>query len=260
MNRRSFLQNAVATGIGLHGVALVSATEEPPSTTNEFERFMAKNDTLDLLGRPRSWSLVRDGFHPISPERVIVMSDHGGDGWWDRDRRQEDSLRATLSEPFKFVSWWGVPMETYRVPENKLDLIFRLMRVMTDHYRVPHLFPKWATMLAKREALGSTGMGHGFGLLHQFQDDGNVQLTNAPVDWWLVLFPGGIEWDACDDKPVFGMIGHVFPPHHWELPGLKLRVWELGSLAGRHLAWARIARMDRMAAAQVVNRAILWAA
>lgn len=252
LNRRSFLRRSLATGITLPGVA-AGATVSHPCSPSEFERLVAMADSLDLLGRPHSWSLVRDGFHPISPERVIVMTDQGGDGWSSRDHSQEDSLRASLGK-------------TYHVPTllsaGKLDLIFRLMRVMTDHYRVPPLFPKWATMLAKREALGSTGIGYGFGLLHQFQDDGEIELTNAPVDWWLALFPGGIEWDAWDGKPVFGMIGHVFPPDHWNLPGLKLRVWELSSRAVRAKdtdAWPGIAKMDRAIAAQVVNRAIVQA-
>lgn len=236
LNRRSFLRRSLATGITLPSVA-AGATVSHACSPSEFERLMAMADSLDLLGRPHSWSLVRDGFHPVSPERVIVMTGQGGDGWSSRDHCLEDSLRESLAEPFDLHSWCGSSMGTYHVPTilpaGKLDLTFRLMRVMTDQYRVPHFFPKWATMLAKREALGSTGMGHGFGLLHQFQDDGAVKLTNAPVDWWLVLFPGGIEWDSGDGKPVFGMIGHVFPPDHWNLPSLKLRVWELSSCAAR---------------------------
>jgi hypothetical protein len=87
-----------------------------------------------------------------------------------------------------------------------------------------------------------------------------LQLRNPPVDWWLVLFPGGVEWDAPDGNPVFGMIGHVFPPG--PLPGLKLRTWELTSRAGQDLGtddWSWIAGLDRLTAAQVVNQAILLA-
>ena len=265
LNRRSFLRRSLVTGITLPSVA-AGATVSHPCSPSEFERLVAMADSLDLLGRPHSWSLVRDGFHPISPERVIVMADQGGDGWSSRDHCQEDSLRASLDEPLDVRSWCGSLIGSYHVPAllsaGKLNVIFRLMRVMTDHYRVPHLFPKWATMLARREALGSTGIGYGFGLLHQFQDDGEVELANAPVDWWMVLFPGGIEWDAWDGEPVFGMICHVFPPDHWNLPSLKLRVWELSSRAVRAKdtdAWAGIAKMDRATAAQVVNRAALSA-
>ena len=110
------------------------------------------------------------------------------------------------------------------------------MRVVTSHYHAPDLFPRWASGLAWREALGSTGSGNGFALLHQFQDDGEVQLRNAPVDWWLFLFPDGVDWDALDGKHVHGMIGHVFPPGHARLAGLKLRVYEFTSRVGLEVA------------------------
>jgi hypothetical protein len=212
------------------------------------EQIVSMSDSLDVLGRPPSWSLVRDGWHPISPERVIVMTDKGGDGWSSRDRYLEADMRERLSE--------------LDLNPGKLDLIFRLMQVLTGYYRVPHLFPNWAMGLAKREALGSTGTGQGFGLLHQFQDDGIVELTNSSVDWWLVLFPGGVEWGAWDDKPVYGMIGHIFPPHHQDLPGLKLRAWELTCRAGRRMEsddWAWIADLDRINAAETINLTTLLA-
>jgi hypothetical protein len=179
------------------------------------------------------------------------MKNDGGDGWLSRDSRLETSIRASLNEQVV-------------LPACKMDLIFRLMQVITDHYRVRHLFPAWATNLAKRESLATTSMGYGFGLLHQFQDDRLLQLMNDPVDWWLVLFPDGIDWESIDDKPVFGMIGHVFPPRHMALPGLKCHAWELTARVGRCVAgeteidgWRRIASMNRIAAAQMVNREII---
>jgi hypothetical protein len=258
----------MATGLGVRNVAPASVSGKPspapPYSPNEFERAFASCDTLDVLGRPRFWPLVREGFHPISPERVIVITDRGGDGCSSRDRRYEDTLRASLNEPLDRARLCGMTTSGIHLRAGKLELIFRLMRVMTDYYQVPHLFPNWTAGLAKREELGSTGMGRGFGLLHQFQNEGMVQLTNAPVDWWLVLFPDGADWGSLDDESVFGMIGHIFPPHHRELPGLKMRSWELTYRAAHHIVtdadrggWARIARTDRITAAQVVNRATL---
>jgi hypothetical protein len=255
ISRRSFFGWSFATGLGLHTVGPAISAEKPPGqrlfTPNEFELALAKYDSLDVIGRPRTWSLVEKGQHPISPERVIVMKNGGGDGWSSRDRHLEASIRASLNEQVDLSAC-------------KMDPIFRLMQVMTDYYRVRRLFPAWATNLAKRESLATTSMGYGFGLLHQFQDDGLLQLMNDPVDWWLVLFPDGIDWESIDDKPVFGMIGHVFPPRHMALPGLKCHAWELTARVGRCVAgeteidaWRLIARMDRITAAQVVNRAIL---
>jgi hypothetical protein len=162
LNRRSFLQCAAAMGLGLHGVAPAGGAEKltpepPPDNPNDFERLVAGCASLDVLGRPPCWSLVRKCFHPISPERVIVMTNQGGDGWSSRDRYLEDCLREHLHEQSDING-------SHRVPVGKLDLIFRLMQVLTDHYRAPHLLPNWAIRLANREALGSTGLGHGFGL------------------------------------------------------------------------------------------------
>jgi len=195
LGRRSFFRRSLATGLGLRSLIPASVSGKPspapPYSPNEFERVFANCDALDVLGRPRFWPQVREGYHPISPERVIVMTDKGGDGCSNRDHHQEDFLRASPSVPHEPPCLRGMATNEFYAPSGKLDLIFRLMRVMTDYYQVPQLFLNWMTGLAKRESLGSTGMGHGYGLLHQFQDDGMVQLTNAPVDWWLVVFPGG---------------------------------------------------------------------
>ena len=176
---------------------------------DELERALADPRTLDLLGRPASPSSIRQSLHPVSPERVVVMADG----------------RPTMVEP-----------ECESLSAAKLDVISRLMRVVTSYYHAPDLLPRWASGLAWREALGSTGSGNGFGLLHQFQDDGAVELRNAPVDWWLFLFPDGVDWAALDGKPVYGMLGHVFPPGHDQLAGLKLRVYEFTSRVGMEVA------------------------
>lgn len=255
LTRRHFLSTSFGLGVASSVPAL--ATGMPPSSTTlaadptlaHYEEILAATDRLDLLGRPRDWSLVRQGFHPVSPERVVIMTEKGGDGWLARDREKDDHLCSRL--------------DRLGLPAGKLDLILRLMQIVTDHYRVPHLYEPWVMRLAKREALGSTGMGNGFGLLHQFQDDGQVTLTNAPVDWWLFLFPGGVDWDALDGEPVYGMIGHIFPPHHRQLPGLSLRVWEMTSRVARRVmgeevdpgAWQRLARWNRVHAAREVNMA-----
>jgi mannitol/fructose-specific phosphotransferase system IIA component len=149
---------------------------------------------------------------------------------------------------------------------EKIAWIARLSKVLADHYRIA--VERWAVGLAKREALGSTGLGYGVGLLHQFQDFRHPfqvhRLANAPVDWWLFLFPEGAEWDAFDGSPVFGMIGHVFASLQ---PGLQLRAYILTTqaagavtLTGQEMdptAWQRLAKLDRISAARRLNAAVL---
>jgi hypothetical protein len=62
ISRRSFFGWSFATGLGLHSIGPASFAEIPPGqplfTPNEFELALAKYDSLDVIGRPRSWSLV----------------------------------------------------------------------------------------------------------------------------------------------------------------------------------------------------------
>lgn len=249
LNRRSFV--AAAAGFGLSSALAVNGV-------------VADTNVFDVLGRSPCTSLAHEALHPISPERVIVMSNSSRDTCSANRGRQENLLRATMTEPFEVRSIGGLSLGTFHAPEKKLPTIFGIVRAMTDYYSVPHLFENWATGLARREALGSTAIGHGFGLIHQFQDDDPVQPMNGSVDWWLVLFPGGIEWDAADDKLVFGMIAHVFSEQSGNVAGIKLRSWMLATCIGGSIqtftggySWANIAHMDQLLAARRVNRALL---
>lgn len=253
LNRRSFLHWTGTAGLGLSTTQPILSAEkpsgDPPLFPNDFEQSVAGLRSFDAIGRPTSWNLVRERLHPISPERVMVITENGGDG----QHRVEAPLHSEL-------------LEESNLTQSKLDLISRLMHVMSDHSGASESCLSWATTLVKREALASTGMGYGFGLLHQFQNDDVVKLTNPPVDWWLILFPEGIEWDALDGEPVYGMIGHVFVRNPYRIPGSSIRVWELASRVVQKIAddegkdaWQRIAQMDRITAAQFVNARIVAA-
>ena len=109
--------------------------------------------------------------------------------------------------------------------------------------------------------MGSTGFGHGLGLLHDFQAyQSAVGTDNGIVDWWLVLLPAGVDWRAFDDEPVYFMVGPVVEERQ---PGSYLRVMEGISRSLRHLvladgfdpaAWAtRLAGLPAADAAREVN-------
>lgn len=238
LDRRSFV--AAAAGFGLSSALAVNGV-------------VADTNVFDVLGRSPCTSLAHEAHHPISPERVIVMSNSSRGTCSANRGRQENLLPAMMTEPFEVRSVAGLSLGTCHVPEKKIPTILGIMRAMTDYYSVPHLIGNWATGLARREALGSTAISHGFGLIHQFQDDGLVQPTNGAVDWWLILFPGGIEWGAVDDKPVFGMFAHVFLPTPLVSASVKLRAWMLATCIGGSIetftggySWANIAHMDQL--------------
>ena len=83
-SRRGFVRRCLGTGRScLHPR---SATPEPratraprrplvtpPPDLADYERILGRTDRMDVLGRPRSWSFVTRGFHPFSPERIVVI-------------------------------------------------------------------------------------------------------------------------------------------------------------------------------------------
>ena len=82
MDRRRFLGTGlISAGLaGTHGLSLASPRRTsgigervPKATLPEYEQILARTRKLDYLGRPTSWSVVRQGFLPISPERVLIL-------------------------------------------------------------------------------------------------------------------------------------------------------------------------------------------
>lgn len=267
MNRRRFL--GTVAGLALGGPSdLVSAANGPhrPLLSDDpaHRRYLADLAACDqrMLGVPRRWSLVREGFHPVAPDRVVVLDDADLRRFRSRHRglkkrfcRQEDRWRERCRE-----KGWTAD----RLPAEKLDLCVGLMETMASHYWRSDLFQRWADMLWRREQLGSTGIGYGFGGLHDFQASGTqVETANGIADWWLVLLPGGIEWHALDGEPVHYMVGPVMEERK---PGDYLRVLEGISRGMRNLvrtegfdpaAWTgRLAGKGPVEAAREFNRTV----
>ena len=243
IHRRSFLRSPLAANLGRP-----IPRQRAGASLNDWAYLGRK--AWRYLGVPRDQASLRRGLHPIALERVVVLTEQRWSG--DQHPLAQDLRERFHGKLSAAKVWW----------------IVRLTTVLADHYRIP--VEPWAVALAKREALGSAplglGRGTGVALLHQFQfqDDRQVRLANPAVDWWLFLFPEGIEWQAVDDQPVFGMIGHVFESHQ---PGLQLPVWVLSNetagtvmMKGQEvdqMAWKRLARLDRISAARRVNDAVV---
>jgi hypothetical protein len=229
-SRREFVRRCLSTG-----AVLAASTPSHAQITNalnarrplvtaspdlaEYERILSQTNWMDVLGRPRSWSVVKQGFHPFSPERIVVTPT-GTDclsryrdgyygnrcGRWLRrriDERIEEMIEdSNRGEPgYDFHDW---------LPDSKRESIFRIMDAMTDHYEVRSRFEAWAVGLVGRELLGSTA-SRGCGLAHQFQYGGEdkIPVDCPPMDWWLFLFPDGIDWAAWDEKKIYAVIAHV---------------------------------------------------
>jgi hypothetical protein len=85
IDRRSFFRHSIGLTASV-GITATQATqslpirEESNPRLSNFERIMATTKQMEMLGLPRSWWVVREQFHPISPERVVILQP-GSSGW-----------------------------------------------------------------------------------------------------------------------------------------------------------------------------------
>jgi hypothetical protein len=281
-SRRGFVRRCLGTGAVLaatqpgHMLAASAANAPLPLATvppeiAECERILSRTDQMDVLGRPRSWSVVEQGFHPFSPERIAIMRS-GGEGWF-RDgkfgQRCDRRLRQSLDEQIDLAVKKTIELERRLspnydfgkwnpLPDSKRESILWIMDVMTDYYGVRSQFEPWVLGLVVRELLGSSAMTD-FALAHQFQHaDGEVAVDCPPVDWWLFLYPGGVDLASLDDnKPIYAVFAHVARDRHYGESGCAmLPTW---GLVGRVMhaisedGVAAFARMGRTEAARYLN-------
>jgi hypothetical protein len=179
-SRRGFFARTLGVGLGLG--AAESLTPPGPAhaevapldpALSEYERILSHADSLEILGVPRSWSVVRQGFHPFAPDRIAVLPSgkrrhnpmHNGRGARGRIEGRIAEFRA------------GFAHSPADLPPQKLESCFRTMELITGHYRVPDFFEDWVVGLAQRESVGCSCLGGRWGLVHQYQGD-----RRAPVD------------------------------------------------------------------------------
>ncbi len=222
------------------------------------ERVLASVPSLDVYGLPRSWSMVRDGLHPISPERVVIVPKITRRLICTRSDHDVERVKNLIRLHSVNI---GAIQRDISLSEVKLELILAITATLSDFYGCDDRFEQWAMAFAAREELASTGMGNGFGLPHQFQPIGQrLKTFNSPVDWWLFLYPEGADWECYDGRPLYWMIVPVFT---CRLPGFEMRVLERIVKSYGHvleseadaLAWgAQLAVTNRESAAKIVNR------
>jgi hypothetical protein len=220
-----------------------------PKPMSEYERLLSETTRMELLGNPRDWSVVRHQFHPFHPQRIAILPSGDRLRYGNRcgsqlrkklDEAIEKEQREFYSGP-RFLPW------------EKVESTFWIMDLMSGHYRVPEMFEGWVMGLVGREMLGSSTLGYHCGLVHQFQQREEIRVDNPPVDWWLFLFPDGIDWDHLGGDTVHALIGHIsrFSYYRGNVETM-LRVWSLAGTLGCE-DWRPISRMGRIAAARHLN-------
>jgi len=270
IDRRRFLTASLGLGLGIDNGAAgedrLAGNRNPkydiPAVRPglaEYEQILAQTENLNPLGVPRSWSVVREGFLPLSPERVVILKarddpyhDDPGDRWGCN--LAERGVRDRIVERL-----W---QESTREDESmclaeKGSLILRMTKHLVEHYAIQDRIEDWAIQFAGRESLGSTGIGRQVAMPEIHLCPGTVPTANSFVDWWLFLFPEGVRcWGSLDNQPVHAMMLHVLSEPN--MPGVRITVCyliqeTLGSILESSTA-IDLSRMDRIDAARFVNQ------
>jgi hypothetical protein len=261
-SRRGFFTGTLGLGLGLGTAGPLTVPGRAPADVapygpalSEYERILSETSKMDLVGNPRSWMYVSRVLHPFAPERTAILRSGAGSRY-GKDVRERIDRRIERENGHMqgFDKRW--------FPDAKRDSIYWIVDRMAGHYRSPALLEEWVAELAGREILGSTAYT-GMGFAHQYQHshDGRVPLDCPPIDWWLFLYPDGVDWAALDEEPIFAVMAPVAPDRsfvQWQ-PGTMLRVYCLAdsirrAVSDSEVGWQGVSRMGRIDAARYLNR------
>lgn len=268
-DRRHFL--CASLGMGLGAATPASESNAAPasrfdgssplgSLPKAYEEILARTRSLVYLGRPKSWWIVRHGFLPFAPERVLILEPRGGPWHTDAGDRWAYRQRETTEKVRKRLVQQGIVTD-----DEQLGLIVRLTSELARYYDVSEFGEDWAYRMAARESLGSTGIGHYVAVPHQYQVVGRVKTVNAHIDWWMILLPGGTDcWPAPDDQPVHVMFTHIYSRPSSEdltnyLVPLSLLSMGLREIPAEPDFMIRLSRMDRICSVRLMNQYIVQA-
>lgn len=264
VTRRHFCAACIGAAVGIDVQSMsklpsltgnASSSRVPPTT--RLERCLTGKPFPQILGQPHDGSLVRQGWHPFSPERVVILP-HDLEHTLSNQRVK--TITAGILRTRPAISGIHGQQRTQLCQTEKAGYCIRIMKLMTDYYCVPqHLFD-WSRGLIERESLATSRLGIHTGIVHQFQRATQLVTRNAPVDWWLFLAPHGIEFLGCDDEPAHVLVGLAVTRTPWfdgatvELGAYYFMSQLFHPASGIDIR--AVSRMDRRAAARQVNSRI----
>jgi hypothetical protein len=265
-HRRAFVRQCLGGGL-VAAAGCPYASQARPATlhpappaapSSEYERILSATSEMDLVGNPRSWTYVSRILHPFAPERTAILRSGAGSRYGDRCGKE---VREGIDRRIERENGDMQGFDKRWFPDAKRDSIYWIVDRMAGHYRSPALLEEWVAGLAGREILGSTAYcGMGFAHQYQYSQGGRVPLDCPPIDWWLFLYPDGVDWAALDEEPIFAVIAPVAPDRSFvqRLTGTMIRVYILAQSIWRTVSesgagWRDVARMGRVEACRHLN-------
>ena len=226
-SRRGFFVGAAGLGLGINSpmprnLTRPAAPDHSPEQL-KYEHLLATTDQLEQLGIPRTWSVVEQRFHPFHPDRIAVLPSGAKLRYTNfRSPGARTRIICRITEHGTRVTGGCRDL-----PPEKLESYFWMMDSMTGHYHVPELFEEWTVRLGERENLMTSAFRAHWGMVHQFQTVHDAPVDCPPMDWWLFLFPDGVDWASMAREPVHALIAQVGQQPYPIKPGRWLRVFEL---------------------------------
>ncbi len=226
----------------------VDATQ--PHSLSDYERRLSQTDRLELLGVPRDWAVIREGFHPFAPERIAILP--SGE-LLACEKRCGGELRSRIEERIQSIQS-DEGCDPAPLSDEKKGSFYATMDLVAGHYRAHHHFEDWVGQLAFWETVNPSQSGEDLVLLPWFRGRDEIPVDCPPVDWWLFLFPDGLDWNSPEGKPARALVAPVTQVSLSRNPS-RLRhfvVW-LSKQLGEKVDWLKVARMGRVDAALFLN-------
>lgn len=167
--------------------------------------------------------------------------------------RADHAVRARIAERISREERnWAT-----RVTPEKLSLIVRMTRYVTDHYRMPACLEPWAESFTHRELLGCSDIPY-CAAIPDWRQTVGVRTQNGTVDWWVFLFPDGLACWSSFGFPAHIVAMPIFSRPTDEMLGLRIDVLKTMQdtlmWATKHHGDAPLSRMDRVTACRAINR------
>lgn len=256
ISRRAWLAGSIGAGIGLASskiwnMNMPSCYRRVAIPRTPEEQLQAVVQNYRLVGRPISKASVLAGLHPIPVERVVILEQERVQG-----SKECNGLCCEIQP-------WMSPIQGEETRVEHIRLAIEMLIALTDYYGLPNRLENWTKVMGTQKEWGRSIEQKGIVLTEPFTRHGISHTANPPVDWWLFLFPGGLQGchhtESCEDSPLQMVLLRVLSGasqiHHSSdgifLAHLMFRI-RLGAAK-----WHRASQMAAADAAQFVNRQII---
>ena len=222
-------------------------------------RMIIPTDDLQWLGIPQYLNRLKDGFHPFTPDRTVILKS-------DEVLRKPKhaGLVPKITQELK-----SCPGE-YDVKRNTDDLvhIIEAAGILTEFYGVPGRLFDWSQLYAVMmlHFYNFWGFNHLFIQQINWQPCGSdcVKTQNEGLDWWLFLIPDGLQKCGYDDQRTHILITPIYmePGLHSltlhsnpALPMMEVVGWT-GQSGTQNEENLKISRMDETSACHLMNQRV----